>query len=133
MPGRRNCSVQSDIPNPLEDLSAHSRTDRIDLICDAFEKAWRQDNRPEITSYLDYSAAVEQRVLLRELLLVERELLAAHGEVPDWHQYATRFPRFADVIEAVQFQQADTDSAALIDTVSSEPQKESQGLNFLHS
>jgi hypothetical protein len=49
----------------------YSILERIDQICDAFEEAWKQGQRPRIEEYLGTTQEPERSQLLRELLQVE--------------------------------------------------------------
>ncbi len=61
---------------------------RIDQICDAFESAWQNGERPQIETYLEGTSGSERAALLRQLLLLEWDLA---GE-PNAKAYLLRFP-----------------------------------------
>jgi serine/threonine protein kinase len=76
---------------------------RIDALCDRFEDAWQEKERPRIEDYL---AACElppsrQGALLCELLKLEREMRQAEGEQPPASEFLERFPVHANIVRAV--------------------------------
>src|SRR5262245_42668329 len=85
---------------PLSDVR------RIDLACDAFEAAWRDDKRPRLEEFLGSASATERGELLRQLLLVELEQRGERGEEPLPDEYAARFPDDAELLEEVFRDQA---------------------------
>ena len=60
-----------------------SREERVDRICDAFERQWKAGEKPRIEEYLDRAAAGDREHLLRELLALEWEFRANAEEQPD--------------------------------------------------
>lgn len=64
----------------------------IDAICDAFEAGWRVGRNPRIEDELARVEASARASLLRELLLVEWELLEAGGAAIQGETYLARFP-----------------------------------------
>jgi hypothetical protein len=73
---------------------------RIDEACNEFEAAFGAGERPRIEDYLAGADASSRRTLLRELLLVEIELLQSSGIAPAPGPYRTRFPADADLVDA---------------------------------
>jgi serine/threonine protein kinase len=73
-------------------LSATRR--RIDAICDTFEAAWRAGQKPRIEAHLDSIDLEARPALLRELLLVEWELLEERGLTVDQEACLQRFPEY---------------------------------------
>ncbi|HVX30645.1 MAG TPA: bifunctional serine/threonine-protein kinase/formylglycine-generating enzyme family protein [Nitrolancea sp.] len=74
------------------DSSRSSISDRIDLICDAFESAWREGRDPLIEEFLQSATDDERSTLLRELIKIELELRRREGEIPECAEYLSRFP-----------------------------------------
>src|SRR5258706_16451198 len=64
----------------------------IDCICDGFEAAWKRGERPRIEDLLQRVGTSERAELLRELLLVEWEILRQRNERIILENYLTRFP-----------------------------------------
>src|SRR5262245_26851039 len=71
---------------PLEIL------DRIDQICDRFERAWEQGGRPRIENYLEEIAEPYRAALLRDLLAAELDARRRRGEHPSPTDYVARSP-----------------------------------------
>eukprot|EP00913_Durusdinium_trenchii_P023448 g22026.t1 len=94
------------------------RLNEIDEICDRFEQQCRAGASPRIEDVLAENAEVDRSRLLRELLLIELELLRDTGEAPTHADYAKRFPGdIAAVDEAVDTIRLRHSSAALDETV----------------
>ncbi|HTU24629.1 MAG TPA: hypothetical protein VMF30_04490 [Pirellulales bacterium] len=72
---------------------------QIDAICDRFELAWDEKNRPRIEEYLGLVPPVNRRLLLAELLASELSLRGRQAEVCDRTEYAERFPQDGDVVD----------------------------------
>src|SRR4051794_33373163 len=72
--------------------------ERIDVLCDRFEAAWRSGPRPTIEATLASAPRVEPPELLRELLALEIELRRREGERPQTSEYLARFPRHRDLV-----------------------------------
>ena len=88
------------------DLSPFSPKDRIDIICDAFESAWIDGSRPGIQEFLDHSQFVNNRVLFKELLLVDCEYRRKHDCTLAKSDYLDMFPKFAEQIESTSFEES---------------------------
>jgi serine/threonine protein kinase len=70
----------------------HSAAHHVDTACDRFESAWRSGQRPAIEAFLDQIEGEDQRVLLRELILLEIGIRRRAGETPNVDEYCGRFP-----------------------------------------
>ena len=104
---------------------------RVDAVCDRFEAAWKDGERPRIVDYLATVAAADRPALLRELQALERELLAADcaegvGDGPDQGPTVEVPPLTALVLERTRDQVMDRPGA--IDRIGMRPQ---QPLRFL--
>lgn len=71
---------------------------RIDALCDAFETAWRAGQRPRIEAELEKIESAARDELLKELLLVEWELLGKEGAPIRFEEYVARFPEHETLI-----------------------------------
>ena len=73
---------------------------RVDRACAAFEDAWRQEQAPQIETYLEEFAVLgaERSLLLLELLVLELELRQGRGEAPSIGDYLGRFPDHAGIV-----------------------------------
>ena len=85
------------------DTACLSPEDRIDIICDAFEEAWRLGVRPDLYDYLNRSTSVDRRTLFSELLLLDLEFGRVKGDSFSKADYLSRFSEFAEQIEAIGF------------------------------
>jgi hypothetical protein len=65
---------------------------RVDNLCDRFETAWWAGGRPRVEDYLVAPDALEYKVLLQELIILDAEYRVKLGEVPSAADYAGRFP-----------------------------------------
>ncbi len=90
-------------PDDVPEFNDLSINDRIDLICDQFEKAWLTGMQPRIEDFLSARFSADERPrLLRELLIAELDLKRKAGEVlPARDDYRQRFPDVASVVEEV--------------------------------
>ena len=91
--GDRAMSNVTDTPLPPQLL----RT--IDPVCDAFERAWKQGERPVLEDRLGNVVEAVRSVLLAELIRIELEWRFRRGEQPSDAEYRTRFPSCADRLE----------------------------------
>lgn len=80
---------------PIEDRK------KIDTICLRFEGDWLAGRRPVIEPYLSQIHAGAQRVLFRELLLLELDYRRGLREEVHADDYLARFPWLEEVIRAV--------------------------------
>jgi serine/threonine-protein kinase len=77
--------------------------DRIDEVCDAFELAWKDDERPQLAAFVEQVDAEARSSLFNELLLVELECRRNRGERPSREEYLATYPAFSAQIEATDF------------------------------
>ena len=68
---------------------------QIDAVCDRFEVAWRNGQRPDIAEFLAEVPANVRPQLFRDLLSLDLEYRRRLGEQPDAQSYCERFPEFA--------------------------------------
>jgi serine/threonine protein kinase len=73
---------------------------RVDKLCDRFEKAWKDGQRPGIEAYLAEVPEPDRVPLFRELLALEIELLRNGGERPTPEEYHHRFRQHSELIRA---------------------------------
>ena len=71
----------------------------VDEICDQFEILWKSGTQPNISEYLQRSAAAIWPMLLVELVRVDLDYRTAAGQSPTSEYYAQRFPQFQDCLE----------------------------------
>ncbi len=92
---------------------------RVDLICDAFERGWRESPAPRIESCLADVDASLAPVLRDELIRVELECRFRRGDPPAADDYRARFPECAGSLDE-WLREAET-AAGLTSTVESLP------------
>lgn len=68
-----------------------SSTIGVDSICDEFEAAWLAGREPRIEAFLARGEALDQNLLLRELLLAEWDLCRRHDRPIELAPYLERF------------------------------------------
>ncbi len=74
----------------------------IDEAADRFESDWKRGgDRPRIEDFLAQEAGPRRKLLLQELLRVERELRKIAGETPGPDEYRQRFPDDRAAVDAV--------------------------------
>ena len=76
-----------------------SRSARIDLACDDFETAWKQDHHPSIEGYLVQLPAEQRDTVFLELLTVELSYRQKTGDPPTPSEYHVRFPDYIAQID----------------------------------
>jgi serine/threonine protein kinase/formylglycine-generating enzyme required for sulfatase activity len=81
---------------PVEETWAAQK----DRLCDQFEAAWRNGERPKIEDYLCDLVEPKRSDLLAHLLEVELELRRANGEKPTPEDYEQRFRQEVALIRA---------------------------------
>jgi len=83
--------------------SPASATDirQIEQICDRFEAAWQNGQRPRPESYLAQAARPLHATLLRHLVTLDWEYRLKAGEQPLAAEYQKRFPLISSEIEAI--------------------------------
>ena len=67
-----------------------------DRVCDRFEAAWREGNRPSIETFLAEGHGPDRGDLLSELVTIEIEYRRRLGETPTREEYRVRFPELAE-------------------------------------
>ena len=80
---------------------AESSQQRLDEVCDAFERAYRDGEQPELLNCLARLPNEERDAALVELLKVELVLRRGPGEVPVAAEYSEAIPRQAKVVQRV--------------------------------
>jgi tetratricopeptide (TPR) repeat protein len=75
-----------------------STIERIDLICDRFEKSWLAGKRPRLEDYLAQARSDDKARLLAELLRLELYYRRRTGEIPDLADYLGRFPEHEELL-----------------------------------
>ncbi len=88
-----------------EQQSVLTVDDRIDLLCDRFERQIRAGDAPDLAAYLAASDPGDRRRLFVELVLVDMELRENGTNEGAWQAYSTRFPEFAEQLEQARFMQ----------------------------
>jgi len=81
----------SDSPNDQKSGNPQD-VSHLDLLCDAFARAWRSGTRLRIEDFLHRVSAEERAVLLLELLREELSLRSKSGESASESDYQARFP-----------------------------------------
>lgn len=74
---------------------------RIDALCDAFEAAWRAGQKPRVEAELDKVEPTTRHELLKELLLVEWELIEKQRLPIRLEDYVARFPEHATLVRQI--------------------------------
>ena len=72
----------------------------IHRICEDFERAFPDSDRPRIEDFLEKAGGDVRGKLLEELLLLELELRRNYGETPSPSEYRSRFPDEARRVSA---------------------------------
>ena len=81
-----------------------SRRERVDRVCDDYERQWRAGEKPQIESFLSDAQEDDRELLLRELIVVDLMLRNESGEKEDPSDYSARFGGQDDIIKsAVEF------------------------------
>jgi serine/threonine protein kinase/WD40 repeat protein len=112
--------------NDDEPRLQNSDTQRIDALCDQFERAWKAGSSPDIADYLQELAEPSCPTALRELLNVELEMRWGRRESPTLEEYQQRFPDYATLVNEV-FQSADRRQQ---ETIASPRPRLGQGLHI---
>jgi len=89
----------SDQPRPILATLSASLWRRIDLICNRFEEAWKEGQRPRLTDYLATTPEPGRSVLLRELLDLELAYRRKTGDTPMLEEYRQLLPEHAELVE----------------------------------
>jgi len=113
------------------DDPVHSRPEptvqRIDVICDAFESAWQEGGQPRIEDFL--TDAEDRSSLLQELLALDLDYRRQSAESPQAHEYRTRFPDDATLVDHVFAEGATVrpEAVNLSDTIPVRPENSKSG------
>jgi serine/threonine protein kinase/formylglycine-generating enzyme required for sulfatase activity len=83
-----------------------SQAQRINAVCDRFERAWQAGPRPRIEDYLGDTAEPEHALLFRELLALELAYRRRSYETLVVEEYHDRFPEHAELVQAAFREQA---------------------------
>ncbi len=75
-----------------------SELQRIDLLCDEFERAWSSESRLSIEQLLAKNTDLPRAALLDHLLRLELHLRQADEDLPTLNQYQDRFPADESVV-----------------------------------
>ena len=86
--------VPSDPPTPTQ-------AERIDRICDDFERAWQSGEKPRLEDYLQRAMEADAARVLHGLIALELAYRRLNGEHPAVEEYRTRFPQHVQTVEAV--------------------------------
>ena len=85
----------------VHDFERHSLSDRIDLVCDAFERELTDGENPRIEDFQKDWNETERSELLRQLLRIEHEFRRSQGETPSEDDFGSRFPDQTQIIREV--------------------------------
>lgn len=91
--GKGNMSEQDELHGSVEPGPLASGIDRV---IEAFEQAWRKDQRPSIDDVLRHHPQFDQNALLVELIHQELELRLSAGDLARVEEYLARYPQLAD-------------------------------------
>ncbi|MCA9186358.1 MAG: protein kinase [Pirellulaceae bacterium] len=80
-----------------------SQLDRIDAICDKFERSWRGGQGPIIEQFLANCDDRDRSILMRELIALEVALRLGANETFDTDEYHQRFSADRSVVEAALY------------------------------
>lgn len=83
---------------PASDAVLRAR--RINRLCDQFEAAWAEEQKPGIEDFLSQVPEADRDELLRELVGLEIELRRQAGERPSLSDYRRRFIGHAEAVNA---------------------------------
>ncbi len=87
------------------DPESLSLTQRIDIMCRRFERAWSEEH-PEIDSFLSEVEEPERTLFFQGLVALELELRLRSGEWPTLAEYQVRYPDKVDLLDTL-FRQID--------------------------
>jgi tetratricopeptide (TPR) repeat protein len=85
----------SDAPSTRDVFASPAAGQRVDVVCDRFEAAWKAGQRPQIEQYLADTPEGDRGSLLRELVALEAQQRFRAGEQPKPEDYQERFPALA--------------------------------------
>ena len=81
-------------PRENQSVDRLSLADRIDLLCDAFERDWIAGRSPRLEDYLERIEHADRDALFGELLKVELEHRRRRGDSVDAGEFERRFPKY---------------------------------------
>jgi eukaryotic-like serine/threonine-protein kinase len=87
--------------------------DRIDAICDEFERKRGESKSVDLGDLLALCESQHRPRLLTELLLIECEIAERNSTKLDWNRHFEAFPEYADQIEAARFRQRSLESRSV--------------------
>ncbi len=73
---------------------------QLDTLCVQFEEAWQDGRAAVIEEYLEQAEEILHPPLLKELLLIELEMLRRSGTSPEADEYRHRFPELKSAVDA---------------------------------
>lgn len=76
--------------------------DKIDQVCDAFERAWREGAAPQIEEFLQETVLPDHSTLLLELVRLDVYYRLRRGDTPRLEEYAARFPEYAEHLSGAE-------------------------------
>lgn len=82
----------------------HRLANRIDELCDRFEKEYASGKRPRIADYLREVSETELGDLFRELVALDWEFRRHDADAPDLNDYAREFPAYASLLSVSDLQ-----------------------------
>lgn len=89
----------------MNDSAQDSRIEwsiRVDQLCDEFERAFRDQQVPQIPQFLERINARARGQLVVELVALEIDLLGESEEAPPLSSYIDQFPEYADDLSALE-------------------------------
>lgn len=91
-------------------IASDGSPEEIDVLCDAFEDAYRRGENPRIEDYLEQCEGPLRSAVFAELMLVELELRQDPEKKSSYRRYLASFPEFSDIIETLAFKHGLTTS-----------------------
>ena len=75
---------------------------RIDRICDRFETAWKEGQRPEVEAFIEGASEPDRTVLLCELIALDLSYRRqSKSDEPTYDEYVRRFPAHCNALRLV--------------------------------
>ena len=71
---------------------------RIDFVCDGFEREWRSGRRPHFASYLTSVSVNDRPLLFVELMAMDMEYRQSSGDQAEYEDYARAYPEYEPII-----------------------------------
>jgi serine/threonine protein kinase len=75
--------------------------ERVIVVCDRYELAWRTGQQPTVADYLPDVSEPDRTAFLRELIALDLRLRRERGEGPTQQEYCGAFPERSELIESV--------------------------------